>query len=70
MSELLICSLKSKNKTLNKRPLAHVSKYNNSTVITHANGEDNCIINEKDVAQLNGTIAEYDSSMDYVETWI
>lgn len=67
MSELIICTFKSKNKTLNKRPLTHVSKYNNSTVITHANGDDNCVITEKDITQLNGTIAEYDSCIDDVE---
>lgn len=69
MSELLICSLKSKSKTLNKRAVTHVSKINNSTIITQANGEENnVVITEKDVAQLNGTIAEYDSCNDYVET--
>lgn len=69
MSELLICSLKSKTKALNKRPLTQVSRYNNSTVITHATGDENCIITEKDVTQLNGngTIAEYDSCMDEID---
>jgi hypothetical protein len=67
MSELLICSLKSKAKTMNKRAVTHVSKFNNSTIITQANGDENCVITEKDIAQLNGTIAEYDSSNDFVE---
>lgn len=66
MSELLICSLKSKSKAVNKRVVTHVSKFNNSTIITQANGDEN-LITEKDVAQLNGTITEYDSCNDYVE---
>ena len=68
MSELLLCSFKAKNKTMNKRAaVTHVSKLNNNTTVIHGGDENNCMITEKDVVQLNGTIAEYDSSNDYVE---